>query len=102
MPYLLAAPDFAAIGAGPRARLAPLGLLESLPAKVAEAARAWERHLVEVETGLPPDAPPGASPRPEYDPVARPRAEREQAKAADLPSPGLSTGIPPGQRMPRR
>jgi hypothetical protein len=34
MPYLLA---------GPRARLSPLGLLESLPAEVAEAARAWER-----------------------------------------------------------
>jgi len=102
MPYLLAAPDFAAIGAGPRARLAPLGLLESLPAKVAEAARAWERHLVEVETGLPPDAPPGASPRPEYDPVARSLAEREQAKAAELTSAGMSTSIRTVQRMRRR
>jgi hypothetical protein len=43
MPYLLAAPDFAVVRAGPRARLSPLGLLESLPAEVAEAARAWER-----------------------------------------------------------
>jgi hypothetical protein len=55
MPYLLAVPHFAVVGTGPLARLSPLGLLESLPAKVAEAAQAWERHLIEVETGLPPD-----------------------------------------------
>jgi hypothetical protein len=102
MPYLLAAPDFAVVGAGPRARLSPLGLLESLPAKVAEAARDWERHLVEVETGLPHGAPPAASPRPEYDPVARSLAERERAKAAELTAAGVNASVRTVQRMRRR
>jgi len=102
MPYLAGAPDFAVVGAGPRARLNPMGLLESLPGKVAGAAREWERHLVEVETGLPPDAPPGARPRPEYDLAARSLAEREQAKAAELTAAGASTSLRTVQRMRRR
>ena len=60
MAYLASAPDFAVIGAGPSARVSPEGLLESLPAKVVAAAREWERHLTELETGLPPGAAPGA------------------------------------------
>ena len=72
MAYLAGAPDFAVVGAGPSARISPEGLLESLPAKVVEAAREWERHLTEMETGLPLGAAPGTRPRPEYDPVASP------------------------------
>ena len=53
MAYLAGAPDFAVVGAGPRARVSPTGLLEALPDGVAGAAREWERHLTEVETGLP-------------------------------------------------
>ena len=60
--YLAGAPDFAVIGAGPAARVSPEGLLESLPRKVADAAREWERHLTEMETGLPPGAAPGTAP----------------------------------------
>ena len=71
MAYLAGAPDFAVVGAGPRARVSPAGLLESLPDKVAGAAREWERHLTEMETGLPPGAAPGTRPEPEFDPVAR-------------------------------
>ena len=97
MAYLAGAPDFAVVGAGPRARVSPAGLLESLPAKVAGAAREWERHLAEVETGLPLDAVPGASPRPEYDPVARSLIERERAKAAEL-----GASLRTVQRMRRR
>jgi hypothetical protein len=95
--YLAGAPDFAVIGAGPAARVSPEGLLKSLPRKVADAAREWERHLTEMETGLPPGAAPGTAPRPEYDPVATSLLQREKAKAAEL-----GTGLRTVQRMRRR
>lgn len=84
MAYLAGAPDFAVVGAGPRARLTPTGLLDALPAKVVAVAREWERHLAEVESGLPPGAEPGTAPKPEFDPVARTLTERAQAKAGEL------------------
>lgn len=59
MAYLAGAPDFAVIGAGPAARVSPEGLLESLPAKVVQAARDWERHLTEMETGFRRGRPRG-------------------------------------------
>ncbi|MGH3192381.1 MAG: Mu transposase C-terminal domain-containing protein [Streptosporangiaceae bacterium] len=102
MAYLAGAPDFAVVGAGPRARVSPMGLLESLPAQVAAAAREWERHLTEVETGLPPDAAPGTSPRPEYDPAARSLIERERAKADELAAAGVNASLRTVQRMRRR
>ena len=34
-------------------------LLESLPEAVVAVARSWERHLVEVDTGVVPGAPKG-------------------------------------------
>ena len=83
LPYLLAAEDFELVGAAPPPKVSPHGLIDALPAHVVEAARVWERHLVEVTTGLPPDAPEGASPRPEYDPVTQPIGAREKAKAAE-------------------
>ena len=56
-------------------------------AAVAEALW-WERHIVEVLRGLPPDAPPGAVPRPEYDPGLVSLTRRERAKAAELTAAG--------------
>lgn len=97
MAYLAAAPDFAVIGAGPSAKVSPEGLLGSLPRRVADAARKWERHLTEMETGLPPGAAPGTAPRPEYDPVATSLLQREKAKAAEL-----GAGLRTVQRMRRR
>jgi hypothetical protein len=97
MAYLSAAPDFAVIGAGPSAKVSPEGLLGSLPRRVADAARKWERHLTEMETGLPPGAAPGTAPRPEYDPVATSLLQREKAKAAEL-----GAGLRTVQRMRRR
>jgi putative transposase len=85
------------VGAGPTARISPTGLLESMPAKVTGTAREWERHLSEMETGLPLGAAPGTRPRPEYDPVARSLFEREKAKAAEL-----GAGLRTVQRMRRR
>ncbi|MEV7931256.1 integrase, partial [Kitasatospora sp. NPDC088779] len=51
---------------------------------MAERALWWQRHLVELLTGLPPDAPAGARVKSEYDPACRSLAERERAKAAEL------------------
>jgi hypothetical protein len=58
--------------------------LDSLPEEVLAEARESERHVVEVETGLPPDAGPGCTPRPGYDPTRCSLAQRKQAKAAEL------------------
>jgi hypothetical protein len=82
--YLMASPEFAVVGSDPPPAVEPFGLLDGLPAKVLENAREWERHLVEVETGLPPDPPEGATPRPAYDPATTTVSERERAKAAEL------------------
>jgi hypothetical protein len=82
--YLMAVPDFAVTGGEAAPSVEPFGLLDSLPTEVLAVARDWERHVVEVETGLAPDAAPGTSPRPEYDPQARTLAQRTQAKAAEL------------------
>ena len=102
MAYLAGAPDFAVVGAGPRARVSPAGLLEALPGGVAGAAREWERHLTEVETGLPPGAAPGTAPKPEYDPVARTLTERaagQGRRAGRDPADGRADAAPlPGAR----
>ena len=82
--YLMASPGFMVVGGAPVPRVEPFGLLDGLPEEVLAEAREWERHLVEVETGLPPDAGPGAMPRPEYDPAVCSLLQRERAKAAEL------------------
>ncbi|MFI6646840.1 hypothetical protein ACIBI8_04315 [Streptomyces sp. NPDC050529] len=82
--HLQSAEDFAVLGAGDRTALGSAALLDRLPGPVAERALWWQRHLVELLTGLPPDASAGARVRSEYDPVCRSLAERERAKAAEL------------------
>ncbi|GGR39038.1 hypothetical protein WEB32_32965 [Streptomyces netropsis] len=62
--HLQAAEDFAVLGAGERAALGSAALLDHLPEKVAERALWWQHHLIEILTGLPPDAPAGAGPGP--------------------------------------
>ncbi|MEU2801662.1 hypothetical protein [Streptomyces sp. NPDC006863] len=79
--YLMAAPDFAVTGTESLPELEPFGLLETLPEPARAAAAEWQRHVVEVETGLPPGAEPGTSARPEYDPATRSLTERMRAKA---------------------
>ncbi len=80
----MAAPDFAVLDATELPALEPFGLLESLPATVVADAQRWREHLVEVETGLPPDAGPGVSPRAGYDSATTSLAQRQRAKAAEL------------------
>jgi transposase InsO family protein len=62
--------------------------LEGLPAAVVEEASWWETHIAEVVYGLPPDAPAGTRPRPQYDPEHTSLTEREKAKAAELSAAG--------------
>jgi hypothetical protein len=88
--YLMASSEFAVLGGDPLPSIESFGLLDGLPVKVLEDAREWERHLVEVETGLPPRSPEGAVPRPEYDPATTTVSERERVKAAELGA-GLRT-----------
>ncbi|MFI1068163.1 transposase [Streptomyces spororaveus] len=80
----------------------PLGLLESLPEAVREQAFAWERHVREVETGLPGGAGSDGPVRAEYDPDARTLAQREEAKAAELSAAGRPTSAVTVRRMRAR
>ncbi|MFD0449175.1 transposase [Streptomyces indonesiensis] len=81
--YLVAAPGFSVIGMAAVAPPAP-ALWEAVPLAAQERALAWQRHIREVETGLP-DAPEKCGvPRPEYDPQRFTLAEREGAKAREL------------------
>src|SRR6266540_950421 len=82
--YLLAAADFAVVDGTPVAQVEPFGLRDGLPEDVLAEARDWERHVVEVETGLPPGAGPGSTARAEYDPAVRTLVQRTEAKAAEL------------------
>ena len=62
--------------------------LDGLPEAAVAEALWWERHIVEVLRGLPPNAPPGTVPRPEYDPGLVSLTRRERAKAAELTAAG--------------
>jgi hypothetical protein len=66
--HLMGSPGFAVIDGVPSPTAEPFGLHDGLPTAVLDAAREWERHVVEVETGLTPRSEPGAAPRPGYDP----------------------------------
>ncbi|MGQ0716650.1 MAG: Mu transposase C-terminal domain-containing protein [Pseudonocardiales bacterium] len=81
--HLQAAADFA-VGSGGAAAvgLPALGLLDAVPPPVLERARWWERHIIEVETGQPPEG--DGPPRCGYDPAVHTLAQREEAKAAEL------------------
>jgi hypothetical protein len=70
---------------GPLPSVSPLS---GLPDGAVAKALWWERHIIEVLRGLPPDARPGTGPRPEYDPELVSLTRREQAKAAELTSAG--------------
>ena len=100
LPHLLADPHFEIIGGAPRGQVPPFALLGELPVSVREQAWAWERHVREVETGLPD--PRGGTPRPQYDPAVRTMAQREAAKAAELTEAGSSTSVATVRRMRAR
>jgi transposase InsO family protein len=76
--------------------------LEDLPPEAVARARLWERHVVEVETGLPPGAPAGAVSQPQYDPATHSVRERDAAKARELTTAGMATSARTVQRMRQR
>ena len=71
-------------GSGRPRRRCPPAALDGVPLEAAGKAQRWERHIVEVLTGIPPDAQPGTAARPGYDPAVCSLAQRERAKAAEL------------------
>jgi putative transposase len=100
--HLMGSPGFGVIDGEPLPQLSPFGLLDSLADDVVDAAKRWERHIVEVATGLPPDAPDGALPCPEYDPATRTLSDRETAKAAELAAAGRPVAVRTLQRLRAR
>jgi hypothetical protein len=88
LPVLAAAADFALVDRHEPAGLPPLGTLEGLAPEAVEAARWWERHILEVLHGHDPQAAPGLAPRPEYEPSRHSLSQRERAKAARLTAAG--------------
>lgn len=82
--HLLGSAGFAVIDGEPLPEMTPLGLLDGLPTEARRAAEEWERHVLEVVTGLPPGAEPGTASRPEYDPALWTIQQRDRAKAAEL------------------
>ena len=98
---LCADPEFAVMTARRRAPLAPEGVLDSLPAEVADRARWWERHMAEVIGGLPADAGPDGIPKPAYDPAVTSLRQREIAKVAELRAAGHDVRLRTLQRLRR-
>jgi hypothetical protein len=95
---LLRAPGFRLVTRS-AAALPPQGLLDSLPREVVEQACWWERHIVEVIAGIPPDAGREARPRPEYDPSTRSLRQRELAKVGELAADGRTVPLSTLQRL---
>ena len=93
--HLFASPGFAVTGADEPVQIEPFGLLDGLSEDVIAAAREWERHVVEIETGVPHGAEPGSAPRDGFDPQATTVGQRDAAKAAEL---GVSVRTVQGRR----
>jgi putative transposase len=99
--HLLADPSFELL-AGHGWPLSAAGLADLLPDDVRASAQWWERHIVEVLTGLPPDPPAGSDPHPDYDPARRSLRQRELAKHAALAAAGHKVGLSTLKRLRRR
>lgn len=98
---LLAEPSFVLVTQN-RPSLRGQTTINGLPDDVRAAAQWWEQHLVEVLTGVPPDAAPGTVARPEYDPDRHSLRQRELAKHAALTAAGHQVGLSTLKRLRRR
>jgi putative transposase len=99
---LLVGPDFEVVAStSGRVPLPARGVLEGLSPEAVEKACWWERHVVEVLHGVPPDAGRGAVPRPEYDPDRTSLRQRETSKLAELARTGSTVPLSSFQRMRR-
>jgi hypothetical protein len=96
--YLCAAPDFALVGAAPGAGVPRWGLFQTVPLRERERALAWQRHIHEIECGLP-DGPGGVGvARAQYGP-GRSMAVRERAKVEEMRASGWAVSVATVQRM---
>jgi transposase InsO family protein len=97
---VLSDPGFAFVSSGrDAAPLPPSGLLDGVPDAVAEQARWWERHIVEILTGRPPEHEPTATVKSEYDPDRVSLRQRELAKVAELEAAGHKVSFPTVKRL---
>ena len=96
---LLGAADFAVLSGAPGARVPSAVLLEGVPAEAAARALWWERHVVELLTGVAPDAAPRTAVRAEYDPASVSLRAREITKVAELREDGQQVSLGTVQRM---
>ncbi|MFD7958882.1 Mu transposase C-terminal domain-containing protein [Streptomyces ardesiacus] len=87
--YLFADPGFSVVGADAPQAAPQWGLFETAPAAAREKALAWQRHVREVECGLPGGPGSEGAVREQYDPQRHTLAEREQAKAKELTALGF-------------
>jgi hypothetical protein len=86
---LFEAADFEVLFQPKRMPLPSSGLLEAFPPEAIKQALWWERHILEVLHGLPPDAEPDTAPRPGYGPGSS-LTSRQQLKAAELTAVGFT------------
>lgn len=101
--HLMAAPGFEIVEGQVESGIRLGGQsLADVPKHLAEQAREWECHVLEVDNGIRPDAPAGAAPRQQYDPETRSLQQREQAKADELAAAGYPTSLRTVQRMRHR
>lgn len=63
---LLQAPDYRCPASSTAAPLLPLDAMDAAPQSARDRAMFLRHHMHELLTGLPPDCPPGVTPRPEY------------------------------------
>ncbi|MET8310706.1 Mu transposase C-terminal domain-containing protein [Micromonospora sp. NPDC005173] len=81
------------------APLPPSGLLDGLPGPTVEQARWWERHIIELLTGVAPEAKPESAPKPEYDPRRHSLRQRELTKLTELQAAGHSVSFAKVKRL---
>ncbi|MFF8189152.1 hypothetical protein ACF044_18025 [Microbacterium sp. NPDC016588] len=87
--HLFADPGFTVVGADAPQAVPQWGLFETAPAAAREKALAWQRHVREVECGLPGGPGSEGAVHEQYDPERYTLAEREQAKAQELTALGF-------------
>lgn len=89
--HLFADASFCIVGGERPQAVTQWGLFETAPEDARRRALAWQRHIHEVESGLPEGPGTGQEPRAAYDPNRFTLAQREQAKAAELTASGFGT-----------
>jgi hypothetical protein len=72
-------------------RVPDVSALEMLAEGERQRVRDWERHLIEIRDGVPPNLPDDASPRPGYDPAVFTLKQRFAAKAGELKALGFTS-----------